>query len=141
MSINAKIDNQTYKGINNISVGGKTINLEEISSGSSAVTTGTFTPTENTGTYTIDTGLTSVTNFIVLMNTKKLDSDVRTIGYISILGDKYVFINTNASGTSFTATDIVNKDDNTIVTLENGTINIASSDAVFVQTEYIWYAW
>ena len=142
MSINAKVDNQTYVGINTISVGGKTINLEEISSGGSGtVATGTFTPSENTGTYSINTGLSSVNNFIIQMKTEKLDSGVRAIGLLSILGDLYTFINTNASGSSFTSCNIFPSSSNSVVTLENGTINISSGDAVFVQTEYVWYAW
>lgn len=142
MSINAKVDNQTYKGINTISVGGKTISLEEISSGGSGeVATGTFTPAEKTGTYSINTGLSSVNNFIIQMKTEKLDSGVRAIGYISILGDIYAYINTNAGGASFAACNILPSSSAKIITLEKGTINVSSVDAVFVQTDYIWYAW
>lgn len=152
MSINAKVDNQTYVGINTISVGGKTINLEEISSGgeSSSMVTGTFTPTSDMSEVTINTGLTNIHGFIIQMENIKLDSGARALAYVSMLPDLdgYSYIGTNGAGTSLASAGInatANTSTDLGISLENGNINITNATAItrglFVQTLYRWYAW
>lgn len=154
MSINAKVDNQTYEGINSISVGGKTINLEEISSSSgvTSMATGTFTPESNTEEFNVNTELENISGFIIQMETTKLDSGTRALGFISVIcsTNKYSNISTNVDGTSMSApslnTTINNSSDTSPhITYENGTINISNltvnNIGLFVQTQYRWYAW
>ena len=87
------------------------------------------------------------------METTKLDSGVRALGFISVICDsnKFTNISTNAAGSSMSAPGLNSDIDNSIdnnkvhITYENGGINISQATVnnigLFVQTQYRWYAW
>lgn len=140
-------------GITKITVGGKTINLEEVSSGSSGgVVSGTFTPGEKATPFTVDTGI----DFSFLMFFKK--SATLNYGYrtrCAFAWDRtnqlVMSVGTNAGGTSYAGAMGIQKSDT--VTTVTGTINnevkdgtslvINSSNTIgwLVPEEYQWYAW
>ena len=156
MSINFTSDiNGATSGsdITKITIGGKTINLTEVSSGSSGgVVSGTFTPEEKATQINIDTGI----DFSFIMFVKK----TTTLGYgyrtkCAFVWDRtnqlVMSVGTNAGGTSYAGVMGIQKSDT--VTTVTGTINnevkdgtslvINSSDTVgwLAPEEYQWYAW
>ena len=156
MSINftSDIDGATGgSGITKITVGGKTINLTEVSSGSSGgVVSGTFTPGAKATPFTLDTGI----DFSFLMFFKK--TTTLNYGYrtrCAFAWDRtnqlVMSVGTNAGGTSYAGAMGIQKSDT--VTTVTGTINnevkdgtslvINSSDTIgwLVPEEYQWYAW
>lgn len=148
MSINftSDIDGATRgSGITQITVGGKTINLTEVSSGGSTggVASGSFTPEAQAASYSIDTGV----NFNCVVVGKKTN----TVGYgyrtmcgffADIQNDFAHMVHTNSSGTAFAggtqtpATFGIAKDGTTL----NLNLNV-SSYGYFCPEEYVWYAW
>ena len=156
MSINftSDIDGATSgSGITKITVGGKTINLTEVSSGSSGgVVSGTFTPEEKATTLSIDTGI----DFSFIMFVKK----TTTLGYgyrtrCALAWDRTnqlgMSVGTNAGGGTFTGGMSTQKSDtvtsmsgSTNIEEKNGTsLVINSNDTVgwLAPEEYQWYAW
>lgn len=156
MSINftSDIDGATSgSGITKITVGGKTINLTEVSSGSSGgVASGTFTPEEKATQINIDTGI----DFSFIMVVKK----TTTLGYgyrtrCALAWDRtnqlVMSVGTNAGGTTFTGALGIQKSDT--VTNVSGSTNteekdgtslvINSNDTIgwLAPEEYQWYAW
>ena len=156
MSINftSDIDGATSgSGITKITIGGKTINLTEVSSGSSGgVVSGTFTPEEKAKQFILDTGI----DFSFLMYFKKtatLNYGYRTkcVFVWDRTNQLVMTVGTNAAGTSGTGGMAISKSDT--VTSVTGNINneekdgtslvINSSDASgwLAPEEYQWYAW
>lgn len=106
MSINftSDIDGATSgSGIKKITVGGKTINLTEVGGNStgSGVVSGTFTPTGEEETFTVDTGIDF--SFVTFFKkTETLGYGRRTLqGYFwDRASGIYARLTTNAAGTS-----------------------------------------
>lgn len=140
-------------GITKITIGGKTISLTEVSSGSSGgVVSGTFTPVEKATQINIDTGI----DFSFIMFVKK----TTTLGYgyrtrCAFVWDRtnqlVMSVGTNAGGGTFTGGMSIQKSDT--VAGVNGSTNteekggtslvINSNDTVgwLAPEEYQWYAW
>lgn len=156
MSINftSDIDGATSgSGITKITIGGKTINLTEVSSGSSGgVVSGTFTPEEKATTLSIDTGI-DFSFIMVVKKTTTLNYGYRT--RCAFAWDRtnqlLMSVGTNAGGGSFTGGLGIPKNDT--VAGVNGSTNteekdgtslvINSNDTVgwLAPEEYQWYAW
>lgn len=150
MSINftSDIDGATSgSGITKITISGKTINLTEVSSGSSGgVVSGTFTPEEKATSFTLDTGI----DFSFLMFFKK--STTLNYGYrtrCAFAWDRtnqlFMSVGTNAGGTTYTGGMGIQKSGTvTNSEVKDGTsLVINSSDIIgwLVPEEYQWYAW
>lgn len=156
MSINftSDIDGATSgSGITKITVGGKTINLTEVSSGSSGgVVSGTFTPEEKATTLSIDTGI-DFSFIMVVKKTTTLNYGYRT--RCAFAWDRtnqlVMSVGTNASGGSFTGGMSIQKSDtvasvfgSTNIEEKGGTsLVFNSNDTVgwLAPEEYQWYAW
>lgn len=156
MSINftSDIDGATSgSDITKITIGGKTINLTEVSSGSSGgVVSGTFTPGEKATPFTLDTGI----DFSFLMFFKKtttLNFGYRTkcVFAWDRTNQLLISVGTNAAGTSYAGGMSIAKSD-TVTSVSGSTNNeekdgtslvINSSDKVgwLAPEEYQWYAW
>ena len=153
MSINftSDIDGATSgSGITQITVGGKTINLTEVSSGSSGgVMSGSFTPTENSTDIIIEIP-GEVNAFLFHQETLLTGQSVRSLYGGFIANDLQVFtIGSNATGTSYAATNIYTGAANPVITLTNnndGTYTLHAEAGLggcgyFLPTKYVWYAW
>ena len=154
MSINftSDIDGATSgSGITKITVGGKTINLSEVSSG--GVASGSFTPEEKTYSYTIDTGV-DFTHFFVGKKTATLNYGYRIfIGcFVDITNDLVYFVGTNSGGKALVANIKTFKDFSAAESIDsyhvrkNGTNIVITSNSAcalgaLCPEEYIWYAW
>lgn len=157
MSINftSDIDGATSgSGITKITIAGKTINLTEVSSGSSGgVVSGTFTPGEKATSFTLDTGI----DFSFLMYFKKtatLNYGYRTrcVFAWDRTNQLVMSVGTNAGGTSFTGGGMSIAKSDTVTSVTNSKNNeekdgtslvINSSDTIgwLAPEEYQWYAW
>lgn len=156
MSINftSDIDGATSgSGITQITVGGKTINLSEVSSGESGVVaSGSFTPEAQETSRSIDTGI-DFTHFFIYKKTPELNYGYRTFCglFADIENDVFYFVGTNSGGTA-AAGKLYTWTSQIIGTLlmwgyaKDGTtfsITLSSSTegGVFCPEEYVWYAW
>lgn len=149
MSINftSDIDGATSgSGITKITVGGKTINLTEASSGSGGgVVSGTFTPEAQSTSYVIDTGI-DFEHFFVGKKTATLSYGYRTyFGSFADIQNNFLYsLSTNTTGVSF-AGFMMLWDSNDVGYTKDGTaINITLNTAkhgAFCPEEYVWYAW
>lgn len=150
MSITATADGTAYNGIDTITVGGKTISLTESGGGGGSFASGSFTPSENTYTQVINTGLSSVSGFALYLTDSTAQS-VRTASAIiyDTVGGHAVIAGSNTSGTTvYSAADFRNIPDSgakVSVAISGGTITITtsnnSSTGYFVTAEYKWFAW
>lgn len=153
MSINftSDIDGATSgSGITKITVGGKTINLSEVSSGSSGGSmSGSFTPTENSADIIIEIS-GEFNAFLFHQETVLTVEGVRSLyGGLFKNGQQVFTIGSNSSGTTYNSTNIYNGGSNAVITLTNNNDGTYTLHAVYAQsgcgylipTKYVWYAW
>lgn len=118
--------------------------------GSSGFASGNFTPSQNTYTQTIDTGLSSVTGFSLYL-TDSTAQAVRTASAIiyDTVGGHAVITGSNASGSAvYSIADFRNLPDSGTklnVDITGGVISLTSSNnsgtGYFVTSQYNWFAW
>lgn len=139
MSVNLILDGTTYEGATTITVGGKTISIEEVSSGGGGVATGSFTPESNTLNLTWDMG-GAYNNIVIRKSTNTLGHGVRTCVMCSKIGDLTCFVGTNSAGSTGTGGT-----GNSEITLSGSTVTYsggaASGSGYLVAEKYDWYAW
>lgn len=119
-------------------------------SGGGGVATGSFTPSENTFTQVIETGLATVTGFALYLTITTAQS-VRTAAAIiyDTVGGHAVIVGSNSSGSAvYSAADLRNIPDTGSklnATISGGTITITASNnsgtGYFIPAEYKWFAW
>ena len=153
MSITATLDGATYSNATSITASDgeatKTITLSE-SGGGGSFASGNFTPSENTYTQVINTGLTSVTGFAFYLTSSTAQS-VRVCSAMIYdpTGGHAVLVGSNVSGASIYATpdfrNIPDQGTKYTVSISGGTITITTTDnsgtGYFIPTQYNWFAW
>lgn len=149
MSINftSDIDGATSgSDITKITVGGKTINLTEVSSGSSGgVASGSFTPEAQAASYVIETGI-DFNHIFVGKKTPTIGYGYRTMcGIFADIANNFIYeICTNAAGTSFSGGIFVWESNPVDCKKEGTVLNFSINTASYgylCPEEYVWYAW
>lgn len=118
--------------------------------GGGSFASGSFTPSENTYSHTIETGLASVTGFVLYL-TSAIATNVRTCCALIYdpTGGHAVLVGSNTSGTAmYSAADLRNIPDagsKYTVSITDGDITITTTDnagtGYFVAEQYNWFAW
>lgn len=119
-------------------------------SGGGSFASGNFTPSENTYSQTINTGLSEVHGFAFYL-TSGTATNVRTCSAMIYdpTGGHAVLVGSNASGASVYSTpdfrNIPDPGTKYTVSISGGTISITTTDnsgtGYFVAAQYNWFAW
>ena len=140
MSITATADGTSYNGIDTITVGGKTISLTESGGSSGGVVSGTFTGND-TLSKTINTGLSSVSGFVVYRTTPATSGGSRALGVVIYDGINTIDVGSNTGDSTIFALGGI---DAITPTISGGDITITSTSGhgSFLSTvTYKWIAW
>jgi len=139
MSITATADGTSYNGIDTITVGGKTISLRESGGSSGGVVSGTFTGND-TVSKTINTGLDSVSGFVVYRTTPATNSS-RALGVVIYDGTNTIDVGSNGTDSTMFAIGAI---DAITATISGGDITITSTSgqgSFLSAITYKWTAW
>lgn len=148
MSVNLKVDGQTYENANSIKVGGKTIAIEEISG--SGVMSGSFVAVNGQNTFELPTA-----NFThLLISPKVLHGDITGKGKRVVYSiqyekreDNYFYANivaTNSAGSTMVPSLKIDTNAPSALVYVNGTTVTTSKTTVGTYLEgieYFWYIW
>ncbi len=139
MSVNLILDGTTYEGATTITVGGKTISIDEVSGGGSGVAHGTFTPESNTLNLSWDMG-GEYENIVIRKASNTLGYGVRTCLMNAKIGSLTSFVGTNSTGTTGAGGT-----GNSEITINGSTVTYAgganAGSGYLVAEQYDWYAW
>lgn len=143
MSISATVDGTTYSGVQTITTGGKTISLAESGGSGGTIASGSFQPSEDTNTQTIETGLSEIHGFAVYA-APFVAGTVRNFGMCiaDITNDIYDYVVTNNVGSTLGGGGSIAYASQTLWTISGGTITYSDSGTKLLSsTLYRWVAW
>lgn len=159
--INAIVDGTTYTGIDKITTGGKTINLQQIGGeglpeGIGEIKMGSWTQASNSGSdYSFAHGCTMTPDIVIIYSdfrthyTESVKPSTTTLVgeyYNGITHKAYCAVDTSYTGTRNPATNVANSlastDDGYISTVDatNVTINCAGNRVLGAGLTYTWIA-